>query len=446
MVLPLRNTLVMAGKSFLLISKSPVFMKAAEEKFLRSGINVVRSTGAKEGFQLASRDRFDLIICAHSLPEMAGSAFLELLAAQKKTRDIPSMVAGGPLDREKVQGAIPRDGWLDDGLPPEEILRHLEGLFLQKSLLAEGAGKVMAVDDSPIALKKFEQVLKDNGYQFRPVIDPKNAIDTAAEFLPDLILMDQNMPDINGFDLSRMILAQRGMEGIKIVMVSSDQKKETVIKALECGVVDFLSKPFDDEILLARMRAHITNKKLFDGLTLAYEQMEKLNQKLEALSATDGMTGLCNHRRFVEGLMMEIGKAESSGGQLALVILDIDHFKIINDAHGHLAGDEALKAVAKIAAERAKGLGMTARYGGEEFAIILPGKDIAQAAAMAEDLRKAVEGAELDVGKAKVKSAISLGAAAWSKGMTADQLIALADKALYQSKHEGRNRVTVAKG
>ena len=443
MVLPQRNILVMAGKSFLLISPSPVFLKAAEEKFSRLGINVVRAASAKEGFQLASKERFDLIIVAYTLPEMAAPAFLELLGAQKKTREIPTMVAGGASEREKAKGASLRDGWMDEAETPDDLLRRLEGIFLQKSLMSAGSGKVVAVDDSPIALKKFEQTLKEHGYEFRPVQDPNKAIETVMEFHPDLILMDQNMPDISGFDLTKMILSQRGMERIKIVMVTSDQKKETVIKALECGVVDFLTKPFDDEILLARMKTHISNKKLFDDLARAYEQMEKLNQKLEILSTTDAMTGMCNHRRFVEALMSEMGKGEASGAPLAMVILDVDHFKNINDTHGHLAGDDALRALARLVIDQVGSHGLTARYGGEEFAIILPGKTLEEAADLAEKLRKTVETASLGPEGAKISATISLGATAWRKGMTVDQFISAADKALYISKTEGRNRLTL---
>jgi len=393
---------------------------------------------------MASAEKWDLIICSYSLPEMSAPAFLDILAAQQKTKNISTLVTGNPAAEQNSKEIIMRGGWLDERAAPEEIIHRLEALFLEKSMIDSGAGRVLAVDDSPVALKKFEQILEQHGYEYRPVRDPNLALDAVAGFEPDLILMDQNMPDISGFDLTRSIHNQRGMEGIKIVMVTSDQKNETVVKALECGVVDFLTKPFDDEILLARMRAHISNKKLFDNLASAYSQMEKLNRKLEILSITDGLTGLFNHRKFVENLIFEVGKSETTGEPLSLILIDIDHFKRINDNHGHLAGDDALKALSRLMQKCLGDRGCAARYGGEEFAVILPGMTIEQAVAVAGELRSAVEAAEFETTKAKIKTTVSLGTAAWGGQMSADQLIAAADKALYQSKKDGRNRVTCA--
>jgi len=434
----------MAGKTLLLVSKNPAFLGNIENHFARHGIGVARASGAKDGFVKASAGNVDAIICSYSLPEMTAPMFLDLLGAQRKTRDIPALVIGSMAEELIAKKTVIRGGWLDEGASQKEIIARVESIFLEKSMLDSGPGKVMAVDDSPIALKKFEQILKQHGYEYMAVLDPNLALDTVASFKPDLILMDQNMPNISGFDLTRRIHTQRGMEGIKIVMVTSDQKNETVVKALECGVVDFLTKPFDDEILLARMRAHISNKKLFDNLAKAYSQMEKLNRKLETISITDGLTGLYNHRKFVEELVFEQGKAQASGEPLSLVLVDIDHFKKINDTYGHLAGDEALRGLSKLMKKVLAERGCAARYGGEEFAVILPSMEIGQAADVAEELRTAVEKAEFETGNAKMKTSISLGVGALTEEMTTDQLIAAADKALYQSKINGRNRVTCA--
>ncbi|MDH5477344.1 MAG: response regulator [Nitrospinota bacterium] len=121
-------------------------------------------------------------------------------------------------------------------------------------------GRIMAVDDSPIALKKYAMTMDKAGFEYRPVQDPKAALDAIAEFRPNVILMDQMMPDIDGFELTKMIISTPGMEGIKIIMVSSDNKKETVVKAVQGGAVDFLMKPFDDDALLAKIKKYLARK------------------------------------------------------------------------------------------------------------------------------------------------------------------------------------------
>ena len=118
----------------------------------------------------------------------------------------------------------------------------------------------MAVDDSPIALKKFAMVLNANGFEFHPVQDPKMAIEAIAEFRPDIILMDQLMPGIDGFELTGMIMKEKGMEKIKIIMISADLKKETVVRAVQSGAVDFLLKPFEDSALVAKINQYLPRK------------------------------------------------------------------------------------------------------------------------------------------------------------------------------------------
>jgi diguanylate cyclase (GGDEF)-like protein len=256
--------------------------------------------------------------------------------------------------------------------------------------------------------------------------------------------MDANMPGMSGFELTQKIKSDKKMENIRIIMVTADTKKQSVVKALDYGAVDFLTKPFDEDALLARIRLHLNNKRLFDDLTRAYAELRSLNDRLELLSITDGLTGLFNHRYFHEELNLEMERAAAAQKPLSLILFDIDHFKKFNDVHGHKAGDAVLQAVGVTVMESVGDDDTAARYGGEEFAIIMPGVTMDKAMESAERLLRAVEKSELQYGGATLKVTISIGVAMWDGKLSDHRFIELADKALYESKKGGRNRVTAA--
>jgi diguanylate cyclase (GGDEF)-like protein len=226
----------------------------------------------------------------------------------------------------------------------------------------------------------------------------------------------------------------RGLSALKIFPLKSG---DTSFGTLVCGSRqrDAFGEAVQIELSLLAMQAAESVAR-----TRLYEHVEKL-------ATTDGLTGLLNRRTFNSQLAARLREAQRYRKHLSLLLVDIDHFKKVNDTHGHPAGDSVLRGVAAVAASQARETDLVARYGGEELALVLPETDSAGARAIAERLRAAVASADHPTEKGHLRVTISLGIATWpGDGAAAEELIEAADKALYRAKQAGRNRVECARG
>ena len=269
----------------------------------------------------------------------------------------------------------------------------------------------------------------------------------------DLILMDITMPDIDGIAAMRHIQAVPALRDIPVIMVTGRVDPEQLKAAFDAGAIDYITKPVHEVELLARVRSALKLKYEIDQrkareheLVQALKQLETANQLLQHVSATDSLTGVANRRQFDGVLDVEWARASRNRTWVSLILLDIDYFKLYNDTYGHQAGDACLKTVASLligSIHRPEDV--VARYGGEEFAIVLPGTEFAGGSTVAERIRARVESVEITHARSAVSKyvTVSVGVTATIPrgGATPATLIAAADKALYQAKHEGRNRV-----
>lgn len=433
-------------KSILLVGFDPQSANPLKNALEASGDKIATAFNAKEALNVISGASFDLVVVNEDTPEMPGVSFAGMVKAAQATRNTPIAIVSYSYS-EKIRedgfkaGVI---GFLHSPFTETEAVEFVDSLFISGKInQSPDVPRILAVEDSGLICKMYKAILSKHGYDIRVEQDPLKAEDVIKEYNPHLILMDANMPGMDGFELTRRIKADKKTENIRIIMVTGDTKKQSAVKALDYGAVDFLTKPFDEEALLARMRVHLNNKRLFDDLTRAYHELRSLNDRLELLSITDGLTGLFNHRYFHEELNLAMERAVSAKKPLSLILFDIDHFKKFNDTHGHKAGDAVLQAVAEVSMKTA-GDNTAARYGGEEFAIIMPGVPMDKAMQSAEALRRAIEATELPYGGVVLKVTVSIGVAMWDGKLSDHRFIELADKALYESKENGRNRVTAA--
>lgn len=433
------------GKKILIIDDDPIVLRLAEGALSGGGYDVTVAQNGKEGLNHARNGGYDLALLDYMMPELDGLAFVSILKGAEKTKNIPVVMVTSAYDEKLRQDGFAA-GVVDffyKPFAPDELVDFVDTLFESNKLEPPESSKVLAIDDSPIVCKTYQQILSKTGHDYRIVKDSTQALETIRKFMPDLILMDAYMPNIDGYELTRMIKADKDLDTIRIIMVTADTEKKSTLKALDYGVEDFLTKPFDEEVLLARMRAHLNNKKLYDDLMKAYKEMKVLKDKLEMLSITDGLTGLYNHRHFHEVLIDELARAKRYGAKLSILLFDIDFFKKFNDTYGHKVGDRVLKTIAGVIERSKRKNDITARYGGEEFAVILPETGEEGALSIAERIRENVENTKINLSGKTLNVTISIGVAVWDHECDEHEFVDQADKALYQSKDAGRNRVTL---
>jgi diguanylate cyclase (GGDEF)-like protein len=311
--------------------------------------------------------------------------------------------------------------------------------------------KILVVEDSRTQLERVVEVLAREGYEVVTAGDGSEAVKTAAAEAPDLVLLDMVLPDMDGLEVLRIVKAARGDQFLPVILLSVKSDLDSRVTGLRIGADDFLAKPFADAEVLARAAAMLRIKQLQDQL----REAKKLTEKL---SIEDGLTKLYNHRHFQEELKREFGRAQRYNDPLSLIMIDLDHFKDVNDRHGHPFGDKVLRETAVLVRGSVRDHDLCARYGGEEFAIILPKTMMTGALTVAERIHKGMnqkvfeerpppKEAEGRAGAAPVSARVtaSFGIASYpSKDIaSAEMLIRYADEALYRAKREGRNAICV---
>lgn len=266
-----------------------------------------------------------------------------------------------------------------------------------------------------------------------------------------LILLDILLPGITGIEILRLIREKPELKDIPVIMITALKESNVLQEAFDTGAIDYVVKPFDSIELLARVRSalrlfeemsrRIEREKELEKLT---DQLQEVNAYLLAIARTDGLTGLFNRRYFDEVLATEWKRCWRTGNSVALLMMDIDHFKLFNDTYGHQAGDHCLKQVSAAIRECARRAGdVAARYGGEEFAVILPETSESNAVVVSRNILEKVEKLSIPHSASKTDSivTISIGMATLSPSPenSITELIERADKALYLAKEEGRN-------
>jgi len=297
---------------------------------------------------------------------------------------------------------------------------------------------ILVIDDSGMARQEVIQILRQNspGTTFFEAADGIEGLKMALNKPIDLMICDVEMPGMDGFKFLHMLSHRDELQDIPVIMVTGREDAEAKIRGLEQGASDYVTKPFDSGELLARVRVQLKIKSLQDKL-------KKSNQMLLELSHTDPLTGLNNRRSMMEVLDKEFERSTRKHSPLSLLMLDIDHFKKINDTFGHQQGDAVLQALATLLKEHLRQYDLAARFGGEEFALVLPDTNENDAGMVAERIRQSIEKMRPDDLPAEFCLTASFGVATSPNEALAcpDDLIREADNALYQAKRSGRNRI-----
>ena len=286
--------------------------------------------------------------------------------------------------------------------------------------------KVLVVEDSRTNVGILVGLLQD--YDVMVALDGETALELLARETPDVILLDIVMPGMDGFEVCRRIKERDDLSAIPILFITGRTDEASIIEAFDIGGSDYVTKPFRSKELLARVRIQVEYRRAMD--------------QLRTMAVTDGLTGLANRRAFFADGLRLLNEARARALPLAAMMLDIDHFKRVNDQYGHARGDEVLRRVADALRDHTDGRDLCARVGGEEFALLLAVADDSQATARAERLRRHLAGVVFDTPRGPLSVTVSIGVSALTVDCDSlDALLAQADDRLYTAKRGGRNRV-----
>ncbi len=300
------------------------------------------------------------------------------------------------------------------------------------SVIAPLSGEVLIVDDCEDQAMMVSFFLEDAGYKPTCSHTAKsclNIIKSSPNL--DLVLLDMCMPDSDDLLLIPMIRDMN--DSIPIIAMSTKTEKAAMVKALEWGASDFIHKPVFETELLARVNNVVQSNQLTS-------QLKKTNAQLHEAATTDPLTGAANRYQFYQLFYNEFKKIKRNATPMAILSVDLDHFKSINDSYGHAAGDEALKAFVEMVRKLCRTTDIIGRFGGEEFVIFCPEADIERAEMIAERVRKSMEEKVIHYQHHEFKVTVSIGVTSVTDADTdIDKILERADSLLYDAKHKGRN-------
>jgi len=410
--------------------------------------------------EIAAEQTPDIVLLDVMMPGMDGFAVCRRLKDDPLTRHIPVVLVTALDSRgDKIAGLeAGADEFLtkpiDDMLLFARVrsltrlkmaideLRQREASGRRLGVIGGGSGRlggtggrVLVVDDNP---RQLQRIISELSVEHRPVaeIEPENALLTAKGPV-DVVLVNAAARNFDGLRLAAAMRSDERTRHVPVLAIIDADDRKRLVKALEIGVNDVLTRPIDPQEMAARVRTQVMRKRYTDFLR------QNLDYSLE-LAVTDELTGL-NNRRFMESQIIALVERAAAGGDpVAALMIDIDHFKKINDTYGHDVGDEVLREFAARLVTNVRAIDLPCRYGGEEFTVIMPGAGIEAAERVAERIRIHVAGAPFRVasGSELLNVTISIGvAASVGEADTPEALVKRADEAVYAAKAGGRNRV-----
>ena len=441
-------------------------VKLLEAKLTAEYFDVLTASDGASALELADAETPDIILLDVMMPGMDGFEACERLKANPKTRHIPVVMVTALSDvNDRVRGlkagaddflskpvndvalfarvrSLARLKMMMDELRDRQATTGGEDLFEQE--MAEDSAfsnaRVQVVEGSEFLGKKIAEHLEAAGCEVDRVTSGAEGLALGSEHRYDLIIAGLDIGGEDGLRLCSQFRSQDETRHVPILLVLDETDLAELAKGLDLGVTDYLIKPIDRNELLARARTQIRRRRYHDKL-------RGLLESSVSMAYTDPLTGVYNRRYMMAHLERKIMEIPESAKPVSVLMCDLDHFKRINDTHGHAAGDAVLKDMAGRVGDNLRDFDMVARYGGEEFVVVMPATPLSAAQAVAERLCKRIgtEGFVIPGQPEPLTVTTSIGVASTSDPlMEAESILAQADVALYQAKHAGRNRVVVS--
>ncbi|MBC3936914.1 diguanylate cyclase [Undibacterium rugosum] len=371
--------------------------------------------------------RPDVIVIELSFPEGKNAGVDEIKRIEQLQRlRIPTIFISKTSSFESRLLAVRAKG---DGYftKPVDVVALTERIDTISQRDLSNGYRILIIDDDVVTAKFYGAILRDVGMNVRLLNDPTQVLAVMTDFRPELLLLDVYMPVCSGVELSRLIRQDNSYVDVPIVFLSSEADVNKQLDAVKAGADDFITKPVPPEYLVSSLSTRAERYR-----------------SLRALIMRDGLTGLLNHTAIKEQLEAEVLQAHRNGAPLALAMIDLDNFKKINDSYGHATGDQVLRTLARILRQRLRRTDIVGRYGGEEFAVIFPDTTASTARRVLDKVRQAFSKVSQHSEDVEFSVTFSAGVADMEKANDPDQLFDVADTAMYVSKQEGRNRITLA--
>ena len=305
-----------------------------------------------------------------------------------------------------------------------------------KVMLDDDTKRILIVEDDENTMAVIKEALDDYGYLTAVAHTGAEALGAINMFKPHLVLTDHNMPDMTGLEMLKKLRSKENY--VTVIFVSARADGEFVAQTLRMGADDFVRKPFMLEELIARIEVSLRNNELHRELFVA-------NIKLQEMVEKDYLTGLYNMRSMYDRIDYELKRARRFKRSVSCIMIDMDHFKRVNDDHDHLFGSFVLKEVGQLIRENLREIDFAARYGGDEFLVVITETDEEGIKIVSERLREKIQGHVFESGDDSIQLTVSLGYSMFNPqdpAADARSLVRGADQALYESKRQGRNRVT----
>ncbi len=440
-------------------------IKLLEARLSAEYFDVISATNGFEAIELCKEGRCDIVLLDVMMPGMDGFEVCRRLKADPATLHLPVvMVTALDQPADRVRGL---DAGADDFLtkPVDEIalIARVRSLARLKMMLDElrarantsanlglkdaaarisenagDHGKILVVEDRASSSERIVAAMRDL-HKVDVEANPQEALFRAAEGDYDLVVMSLNLASFDALRLCSQLRSLERTRQLPILLLADVDDRPRILRGLDLGVNDYILRPIDRNEFVARVRTQLRRKRYADSLR------DNVQAAIE-LAVVDALTGLNNRRYLETHLASALDQAAHKGRPLSLMMLDIDHFKKVNDTYGHDAGDEVLKVFAHRIRRVVRGADLVCRLGGEEFVIVMPETPLPLAEKIAERVRVAIEAEPfpIDGGARSIPVTTSVGLAERGGDANADALLRRADKALYGSKSAGRNRVTAA--
>ena len=450
----------------LVVDDLPANVKLLELKLTNEYYDVVTAKDGFEAIQQAKKHKPDLILLDVMMPGMDGFETCRKLKEDLEVSHIPVVMVTALSDiADRIKGLeAGADDFLTKPINDIALFARVKSLVRIKVLLDElrlrdktgiemgvldegknsftqdvSGSNILVIDDDVVQLKRIKEQLEKE-YKVEAVSKPEGATSIAVNGDFDLIIVSTQLTDVDGLRLASHFKGQEETRNVPVLILVDEEDTRAMTKGLELGVNDYIIMPVDYNEIEARVKTQIRRKKYQDALKSNY-------QKTISRAITDALTGLYNRHYLNTHLDNMVRQALNNNKSLSLMIMDMDHFKQVNDTYGHDVGDQVLKQLSEIIINTVRSADLAARFGGEEFVILMPETDVKQANDVAERIRKLVENTDMKVSHSIgiIRKTISIGVAYLDEmGDTGEALLKRADEALYKAKHEGRNKVVTA--